>query len=93
MPPIARTATIRLLIVDGRPLVRWALPHIAAEAPDLHTVGEASNSAVAVNLARAMEADVVTTDCSVLTEPAGNSRARCAGATLTSATLLTLVRL
>ncbi|MGI8417622.1 MAG: hypothetical protein ACR2P2_15760 [Nakamurella sp.] len=38
MPPIERTATIRLLIVDGHPLVRWALTHIAAAAPDLHTV-------------------------------------------------------
>lgn len=65
MPPIERTATIRLLVVDGHPLVRWALTHIAAEAPDLHTVGEASNAADAMNLARGMEADVVTIDCSL----------------------------
>ncbi len=61
----ARTTPIRLLIVDGHPLVRWALSHIAFDAPDLHKVGEVSNAVDAMNLARAMSADVVTIDCAL----------------------------
>lgn len=67
-------------------------PHCSRGAGPAHG-GEASNSAVAVNLARAMEADVVTTVCSLLTEPAGNSRAICAGHPDLGNVMLTLVRL
>jgi DNA-binding NarL/FixJ family response regulator len=73
VPPVqspAGTATIRLLIVDDRPLVRWALSHIADDVLDVQTVGEASTAAEAIDLALSVRPDVVTIDCS-LPEGAG----------------------
>jgi DNA-binding NarL/FixJ family response regulator len=63
--PSAGTATIRLLIVDDHPLVRWALSHITADDLDVQTVGEASTAAEAVSLASSVRPDVVTIDCSL----------------------------
>lgn len=63
--PAEATATIRVLIVDAHPLVRWALSRIADDSPDLQTVGEASTAAEAVDLALTANADVVTIDCSL----------------------------
>jgi len=63
--PTTATAMIRLLIVDGHPLVRWALSHIAADAVHVHTVGEAAKASDAINLALEMNPDVVTIDCSL----------------------------
>lgn len=57
-------ATIKLLIVDAHPLVRWALRHIADSAQDMHTVGEAETATDALNLVFALSPDVVTIDCS-----------------------------
>jgi DNA-binding NarL/FixJ family response regulator len=59
------TATIRLLIIDGRPLVRWALAHIADDLSDLVTVGQSGHATEARDLAIALHADVVTIDCSL----------------------------
>jgi DNA-binding NarL/FixJ family response regulator len=61
--PVA--AAIRLLIIDGRPLVRWALAHIADDVSDLVTVGQAEDATKARELAIAVKADVVTIDCSL----------------------------
>jgi DNA-binding NarL/FixJ family response regulator len=57
--------TIRLLIVDAHPLVRWALTHIADSTPDLKTIGEAETATDAVNLVYSLTPDVVTIDCSL----------------------------
>ena len=63
--PTTATAMIRLLIVDGHPLVRWALSHIATDVLDIQTVGEASTAADAISLALSVRPDVVTIDCSL----------------------------
>ena len=59
------TAEIRLVIIDGRPLVRWALSHISADAADLRTVGEVIAAADAIDVIYALKPDVVTIDCSL----------------------------
>jgi len=61
----ASTAAIRLLIVDGHPLVRWALSHISGDAPDLQAVGETSNAADGISHVFSLCPDVVTIDCSL----------------------------
>ncbi|PZS30778.1 MAG: DNA-binding response regulator [Pseudonocardiales bacterium] len=63
--PPAENAAIRLLVVDGHPLVRWALSHISGDAPDLRAVGEASSAAEAINQVFSLKPDVVTIDCSL----------------------------
>jgi DNA-binding NarL/FixJ family response regulator len=65
---LTRTGAIRLFIIDGRPLVRWALAHIADDASDLVTIGHADHADHAMKareLAVAGQADVVTIDCSL----------------------------
>jgi DNA-binding NarL/FixJ family response regulator len=64
-PGRRRTSTIRLLVVDGRPLVRWALSHIAADAEDVHVVGEIPTAAEAGDLIYSLKPDAVTIDCSL----------------------------
>lgn len=59
------TGLIRLMIVDGHPLVRWALTHIADDQPDLVPIAEADDAVDAFNLASALKPDVVTIDCSL----------------------------
>jgi DNA-binding NarL/FixJ family response regulator len=59
------TAAIRLLIIDGRPLVRWALAHIADDVSDLVIAGQADHARKARELVIAVQADVVTIDCSL----------------------------
>ncbi|MFE4972644.1 response regulator [Kitasatospora sp. NPDC056651] len=54
--------TIRVLLADDQPLVRAALQMVIADAPDLEVVGEAGNGAEAVELAAALEPDVVVMD-------------------------------
>jgi DNA-binding NarL/FixJ family response regulator len=61
----AESETIRVLIVDGHPLVRWALTHIADSTPDLKTIGEAETATDALNLVFSLVPDVVTIDCSL----------------------------
>jgi DNA-binding NarL/FixJ family response regulator len=56
----------RLLVVDSRPLVRWALTQIARERSDLDNAGEAASAAEAVSLAYAVQPDVTTIECSTL---------------------------
>lgn len=59
------TGQIRLIVVDAHPLVRWALQRIAADQPDLTMVGEAADAVDAINLAYALQPDVITVDCSL----------------------------
>ncbi len=56
-PPQGNPA-IRLLVVDGHPLVRWALSHISDDAPDLRAAGEASSAAEAINQVFSLKPDV-----------------------------------
>jgi DNA-binding NarL/FixJ family response regulator len=60
-----RSGTIRVLIVDAHPLVRWALAHIADDTSDLKTIGEAETATDALNLVFSLSPDVVTIDCSL----------------------------
>jgi DNA-binding NarL/FixJ family response regulator len=53
---------IRLLVVDGHPLIRWGLARMADEQADLHGVGEAATAAQALALAATGAPDVVTVD-------------------------------
>jgi DNA-binding NarL/FixJ family response regulator len=56
----------RLLVVDSRPLVRWALTQIARERSDLVPAGEAASAAEAMSLAYAVQPDVITIECCTL---------------------------
>lgn len=55
---------IRLVVVDSRPLVRWALTHIASEAADLTLISETDSLGDAPHLIFSLEPNVVTIDCS-----------------------------
>ncbi len=58
----AGQTTIRVLIVDDQVLVRAGFRILVDSADDLEVVGEASNGAEALGLARALRADVVLMD-------------------------------
>jgi DNA-binding NarL/FixJ family response regulator len=58
----AGTRTIRLLLVDDRPAVRTGLRIWLALEPNLEVVGEASDGAETISLARALHPDVVLMD-------------------------------
>ena len=60
--------TIRVLLADDQDLVRAGLRLIIDRAPGLAVVGEASNGADAVRLARETRADVVLI-CLLYTSP------------------------
>ena len=56
------TKTIRLLLVDDRPTVRRGLRIWLALEPNIEVVGEASDGAEAISLARALRPAVVLMD-------------------------------
>ena len=58
----AGTRTIRLLLVDDRPTIRRGLRIWLALEPNLEVVGEASDGAEAISLARALHPDAVLMD-------------------------------
>lgn len=53
---------LRLLVVDDHPVVRDGIVGMVASDPDITVVGEASDGAEAIALARALEPDVVLMD-------------------------------
>jgi DNA-binding NarL/FixJ family response regulator len=53
---------IRLLVVDGHPLIRWGLARVADDQDDLQCVGEADSAVEALALVAACTPDVVTVD-------------------------------
>jgi DNA-binding NarL/FixJ family response regulator len=59
----APNGVIRLMIVDSRPLVRWALTHISSTEAGLHVVAEADAAADAGPHVFALQPDVVTVEC------------------------------
>jgi len=58
-------AAVRVVIVGGHPLLRWALWRISEECTDMVPVGEADTAARALDLVYSLKPDVVTIDCSL----------------------------
>lgn len=56
---------VRVLVVEGHPLVRWALTHLAQDEPGLACVGEAATAVEGFELASRHRPDVVTVDCAL----------------------------
>ena len=55
-------AVIRVIIVDDHPIVRDGLRGMFAGAPGIEVIGEAEDGARAVDLARALDPDVILMD-------------------------------
>lgn len=64
-PPTLIGGAIRLVVVDSRPLVRWALSHIAESEPGFHLVGEADDATEGLNQVFALAPGVITVECSM----------------------------
>ena len=58
--------TVRLLIVDGHPVIRSGLARVADGQPDLEVVGEAGTVADALHMADALTPDVVSVGITLL---------------------------
>ena len=56
------TGMIRVLVADDHPVLREGLRALFATTPDMQLVGDASNGAEAVELARAVKPDVILLD-------------------------------
>lgn len=65
MPDSRSQTTVRVVIVGGHPLLRWALWRISEESNDMAPVGEADTAAHALDLVYSLKPDVVTIDCSL----------------------------
>ncbi len=57
-----RMVTIRILIAEDQPLVRRGAAHLLSLESDMVVVGQASNGVEAVEMARALQPDVVLMD-------------------------------
>jgi two-component system nitrate/nitrite response regulator NarL len=53
---------IRILLVDDQPLFRGAIARLISEQPDMEIAGEAENGLLAVEMARALDPDLVIMD-------------------------------
>lgn len=61
-PTVPPVHTIRLVVVDGHPVVRQGVAAILSEAPDLLVVAEASTAGAALDSVRSGRPDVCITD-------------------------------
>lgn len=61
----AGSDVVRVLVVEGHPLVRWALTHLTADEPGLVCVGDAATAVEGFELASRHRPDVVTVDCAL----------------------------
>ncbi len=58
--PIPRSPAVRVLIVDGHPIIRCGLSSIADDQPDMELVGECGSVAEAIGLVATLKPDVIT---------------------------------
>ncbi|HZO28656.1 MAG TPA: response regulator transcription factor [Chloroflexota bacterium] len=59
--------TVRVLIANHQPIVRYGLWDVIASEPDLQVIGEADDGGEAVRMARQLRPDVVLIDLSITT--------------------------
>lgn len=62
-PADGQSRLVRLLVVDGHPIVRWAMAQVANGQRDLTAVGEAAAAGEALALVYSLRPDVVAVDC------------------------------